>query len=149
MGSCLSKPGPFKYYNSDGELVSFDSSVSYTTPYSEYAFVSISDSVRFFAGTECYMVNAKWLGNWLQYAMKKDSKRPGNINNDCLLNRSKDRILPNVKAKIHFRPVNKKVWEFLFKLYGGGPVISFKGSSNITRIFTPFITFYSLSTKRP
>jgi hypothetical protein len=35
-------------------------------------------------------------------------------------------LRPDAKPKIHFRPVNKLVWEYLFKLYGGGPVITFK-----------------------
>ena len=35
-------------------------------------------------------------------------------------------LRPDAKPKQHFRPVNKLVWEYLFKLYGGGPVITFK-----------------------
>ncbi len=35
-------------------------------------------------------------------------------------------LRPDVKAIVHYRQVNKRVWEFLFKMYGGGPVVTFK-----------------------
>ncbi len=127
MGCLQTKNAIHAYYEPNGELIQFVHPKTHN-PNDELVFVSSQDTKQFKPEDECYILSAKWLSRWLEFAMKKNKDGPGLITNNFLLNVD-DKILPDIKPKDDYRPVNKFVWEYLFKLYGGGPVITFKGGS--------------------
>jgi hypothetical protein len=78
-------------------------------------------------GNVIYLIDAEWLGHWLDYAMKKKGAfHPGPITNSALLVPDSDKLLPNINTKTDFRKVNRVVWEYLWSRYEGGPVIAIK-----------------------
>ncbi len=127
MGCIQNKGAVHAYYEPNGELVQFTYPSSHN-PNDELVFVSSQDTKQFQPMDECYVLSAAWLAKWLDFAMKKKPLMPGPIPNNTLLNFD-NTLLPNVKPKVDYRPVNKAVWEYLFKLYGGGPVITFKSKN--------------------
>jgi hypothetical protein len=106
-------------------IISFQSPKTHN-PKEELAFVSGQDQKRFNIGDECYLIQAEWLQQWLDFATGK-SFPPGSISNKSLLNGVGDSTNPSLIPKRDYRPVSKLVWEYLFKLYGGGPVVTLRG----------------------
>lgn len=113
------------YYEPNGDLVQFQHPKNHR-PSDEFKFVSSQDSNHFQALDDCYIISAPWLTEWLEFALKKNRKWPGPISNKRLLNFD-NTFQTDLKPKDDYRPINQAVWEYLFKLYGGGPVIYFKG----------------------
>ncbi len=126
MGCLQAKGIVHAYYEPNGELIQFNQPKIHKAK-EELVFVSSQDTKQFNAEDECYVISAKWLARWLEFAMRKKKNLPGSISNHVLLSASGDTIEQYLKPKDDYRPVNKAVWEYLFKLYGGGPVITFKG----------------------
>jgi hypothetical protein len=91
---------------------------------------------------EYYIINTKWLENWIDYVQHKTASRPGLIFNEILM----DNDDPNGKEcksdliiKIDYRLVNFNVWKQLSTWYGvSGPTISIISSkvANFTDINT-------------
>ena len=80
-----------------------------------------------------YIINAEWVNCWKSFVFNKPIRTginlpavgvlpPSFINNHALL---KEHGEPKAKLKpvVHYRGVNKKVWEAYIHIYGGGPPI--------------------------
>lgn len=135
MGCCNSQPSAplHAYYNSLGSLVRYEPPQNHN-PKEEFEHVEKVDSQRFNPGDECYLISAQWLNDWIKFSMSyrtrgSAGKAPQPINNSMLLDVSGAHVRTDVQSKHDYREVNQKVWEYLFKFYGGGPVIVFKGWS--------------------
>ncbi len=126
MGCLQAKGIVHAYYDPSGELIRYNKPQIHHAK-EELVFVSSQDTKQFHPEDECYVISAKWLERWLLFAMRKKKLLPGFISNNTLLSASGDTVAEDLKPKDDYRPVNKAVWEYLFQLYGGGPVITFKG----------------------
>jgi hypothetical protein len=80
-----------------------------------------------------YLINADWIYNWKSFVFNKPTRQgmnigeagvypPGPINNSALLKENGELRL-KLKPAVHYRAVNKKVWEAYVLIYGGGPAI--------------------------
>ena len=124
MGAFGSKS--LAYYGPDGNLLTYKMNSKHDGK-KEFQFVSSHDGVLL-PGEECYLIHSKWLDSWLSY-VQATSRLPGFISNRELVNISG--VEPNIvvsmkrdiKVKIDFRPIKKVVWQYLFGLYGGGPIL--------------------------
>lgn len=128
MGTYLNKPPPIHaYYDPDGSLVTFTHPKSHNAK-KEFVFVSTYDAKKFNPDDICYVISASWHSTWINYSVSKNiSQSPGEIDNMSLLADPIDRRLrSDLKFKKHYRAINRVVWEFYFRIYGGGPVIYFK-----------------------
>ena len=77
------------------------------------------DVHAFFPHDICYLISAAWMATWLEF-VKGQCPPPGPVNNRFLISLSATRQpLP----KLDFKLVSAGVWEFIYKLYGGGPVM--------------------------
>lgn len=83
-----------------------------------------------------YLINADWVNAWKAFVLNKSTRQrhsnsevgvlpPGPINNWSLLKEDGD-LKPKLKAAVHYRAINKKVWETYIFIYGGGPEITRK-----------------------
>ena len=78
------------------------------------------DSTKIGDGQVWYLICSDWLRRW--HAFKAGGEPPGPITNDRL-------VLPdgtpreNLRKALDYRGVNGDVWNYLFTIYGGGPVI--------------------------
>jgi hypothetical protein len=127
MGCLQSAPTLHAYYSPNGQLIVYTPPKKKHKARKEYEFVSSQDAKRFYPNDECYLLSAIWHETWINFAMKKTKIVPGAINNNILLDSTRDCLLKTAKPKKDFRPINKAVWEYFFQLYGGGPVIAFNG----------------------
>jgi len=131
-GCCQSKPSLHAYYEPEnGMLVTFDRPEKHF-PKKELNYVTDHDSARFKAKQYCYLISTEWHTKWYDFATKASTSTPPAINNIHLLNEHQESLLPHLKLKRDFRPINQAVWEYLFRLYGGGPAIVFQGKTIIT-----------------
>ena len=88
------------------------------------------DSKKLPDGDAWFVMSEVWLKAWRDFIDSSPAAPvdgtgrgvlpPGPIDNARLLGRD-GKPLPNLRASIHYRGVNKKVWEFLHGIYGGGP----------------------------
>ena len=77
---------------------------------------------------ECYIIDAHWLDKWLEFCNKKQIKVvPGAISNHALLDLESGSFKISLRLRDDFRIIKKSAWVYLYKLYGGGPVIYFHG----------------------
>lgn len=126
MGCCESKDTLYAYYNPSSALIKYNNPTGGHHCKNEFSFVTQEDSSKFAPNDECYIVHSGWLQEWLDFAMEKKIDPPKGISNRLLLDERGVGLKSNMKAKYDFRPINRLVWEFLFRLYGGGPVIVFR-----------------------
>lgn len=125
MGCTESKRPVHAYYEPDGgALISFEYPKKHS-PKRELVFVSTYDAKLFRAQELCYVVSSAWHTYWLDFATRASTQIPPEINNHSLLD-GDGRIRTDLKHRKHYRAINKIVWDYYFKLYGGGPVICFK-----------------------
>lgn len=88
-------------------------------PQEELDAVTRVDIHAFFAADTCYLISAVWMAAWLSF-VKGEQPPPGPVNNLFLVTLSAARPpLP----KLDFKLISPAVWEFIFRRYGGGPVI--------------------------
>lgn len=103
----------------------------------ELSYVNTED-VPFSPNEECYLINAQWLDQWFAYCSWTNKtgqpKRPSHIPNYELIEQNTGSLKIYKELKTDFRPIKKKVWEYLFKIYGGSPVIYFIGMQSIKHI---------------
>lgn len=115
----------------------------------EFNLVKRLDSKHFNPDEDCYLISNKWYQMWLDYLTSSSSKIPTRIDNEILLdaesqiyyrtnysNLQNSTMISNtqfqlkldqdLKIKTHFRTISQKVWEHLYKTYGGGPILVFK-----------------------
>ena len=122
------------YYSPSGTLVTFKP-IKIHSRKDELSFVNTEDS-PFAPLEECYLIHAMWLDVWFAYCSwnkgpsnEKAPKMPSHIPNYDLIDQTTAAMKPFKEVKTDFRPVKKKVWEYLFNLYGGSPVIYCIGMS--------------------
>ena len=97
-------------------------------------FVTQNDSSNHLKpGDHCYLMSSIWLKNWLDYCSDDHHSNPGLISNDILLDANTDMLCAHKKLRVDFRPVKQIVWEYLFQIYGGGPVIYITGMYTFTK----------------
>lgn len=70
-----------------------------------------------------YIIHSDWLKAWRSFVAAR-ARPPGVIGNNHLM--SEDLRTPKNLLKVadHYRCVNGPTWYYLFKIYGGGPVIA-------------------------
>lgn len=74
------------------------------------------------SGPECvYIVEREFLDTWRAWS-KGDGVKPLAINNNKLLE-ADGTLKGDLIPAADYRYVNKKVWDFLIKKYGGGPEV--------------------------
>ena len=81
-------------------------------------------------GQTWYIMSEVWLARWRSFINNEGQTDgtgrgvlpPGPVDNTRLLGKN-GKPLPNLKAAIHYRGVNERVWAFLHGIYGGGPVL--------------------------
>jgi len=69
-----------------------------------------------------YLIHSPWLQQWRAFVMT-GGPRPGPITNHLLLQPDGATVLPNLKRGEHYRALHGLVWQELWQIYGGGPVI--------------------------
>lgn len=69
---------------------------------------------------------------------RSSSTRPTGIANDRLIFHDTGKFRADVDIKSDFRSVRKEVFEFLFRCYGGGPVIYFYGELSV-KLFATYL----------
>jgi hypothetical protein len=145
MGCCSSAQEkniePLYYCNHSGKLITY-TPIEVHSRKDELSFVNTEEGNPFEAFEECYLIYAPWLDHWFDYCSTpavatkpkhkpKDKDKalavPSHINNYELIELTTGLLKPNAILKKDFRPIKKSVWEYLFHLYGGGPVIYFFG----------------------
>jgi hypothetical protein len=124
MGCTTSKNPVHAYYDAEGGLVTYEWPKKHN-PKRELVFVSTYDAKKFHAQEYCYVISSAWHAYWIEYATRASTQVPPEISNHNLLD-GDGRIRLDLKHRKHFRAINKIVWDYYFKLYGGGPVICFK-----------------------
>lgn len=124
MGCSNSKPVVHAYYDPDGSLVTFEHPKKHS-PKRELVCVSTHDAKKFRAQDFCYVVSSAWHAYWIDFATRQSKQIPPEVDNNCLLD-GDQHIRRDLKHRKHFRAISRPVWEYYFKLYGGGPVIYFR-----------------------
>lgn len=124
MGCVQSKQPLHAYYDPESQLVTFDPPKKHSAK-KELVYVSSHDAKRFNPEDLCYVVSSAWHTYWIEFATRVSTQVPAEIDNHCLLDGDKN-VRTDLKHRKHFRAINKPVWDYYFKLYGGGPVICFK-----------------------
>lgn len=71
-------------------------------------------------GEHWYLICANWLVRWGQFKSGAGPP-PGPISNDRLVVEGQPR--PNLVRGTHYRGVNRRVWGYFHRIYGGGPTI--------------------------
>lgn len=79
------------------------------------------------SGEHWYLISSEWLLHWGQFKAG-EALPPGPICNDLLLipgggNVAEQEPRPNLVRGTHYRGVNKRVWDYFVRIYGGGPAI--------------------------
>lgn len=73
------------------------------------------------AGELWYLISADWLVAWGQFKTGTGPP-PGPIGNDRLMV-DETNPRPNLIRGTHYRGINRRVWEYFVRAYGGGPTI--------------------------
>lgn len=90
--------------------------------------VQALDTSTIAAGELWYLISSDWLIQWSQFKSGA-AALPGPISNDQLMQSSTE-PRPNLVRGTHYRGINQKVWDYFYKIYGGGPIIT-RSSINI------------------
>mmetsp|Transcript_27996 Transcript_27996/g.34142 ORF Transcript_27996/g.34142 Transcript_27996/m.34142 type:complete len:167 (+) Transcript_27996:319-819(+) len=82
--------------------------------------------------TVWYLISTHWVTQWKNFVQNNQPKTgrgtwlgvlpPGEVSNKTLLD-DEGRPRKNLKIALHYRGINKKVWDFFMETYGGGPAI--------------------------
>jgi ubiquitin carboxyl-terminal hydrolase 20/33 len=86
------------------------------------------DSSSISEGEFWYLIDSSWLKLWQDF--KSGGPPPGAISNNRLFRASsggksaeKLEVRTNLIRGEHYRGINEKVWNYLYNIYGGGPVL--------------------------
>lgn len=91
----------------------------------EEADVLSLDSSSIGDGEYWYLIDSEWLKQWHEF--KTGGPAPGPISNNRLLRTplgksDKLEFRANLHRGEHYRGINERVWNYLYNIYGGGPV---------------------------
>lgn len=82
------------------------------------------DRKELYFGERYHCIYSPWLKKLLQFLRGENDDIPGPIDNSSLLAfGSSDRLRIDAKEMIDYKKVAPPVWNFLFDIYGGGPLI--------------------------
>jgi ubiquitin C-terminal hydrolase len=89
------------------------------------------DSTKVPPGQVWYLMSEWWLARWRAFINNTGGTDgtgrgvlpPGPIDNARLLGKN-GKPLPNLRSIVHYRGVNVHVWNFLHRIYGGGPCVT-------------------------
>jgi ubiquitin carboxyl-terminal hydrolase 20/33 len=76
-----------------------------------------------------FVVPVPWIEKWQKFASGQSDEIPGPIDNTTLLvstEKTTTGEVPwkrNIKKGIHFRLLDPLIWDYLYKIYGGGPIL--------------------------
>jgi hypothetical protein len=116
------------YFDSYGKLIKYNPALGISHA-KQLKFIQENDKNPIKPGDECYIISLVWLQDWSACVFSDSTNNVGPIANDSLISTTdKCTMKMRMKLKKDFRTVNKKIWEFLFECYGGGPVIYFTGT---------------------
>ena len=92
----------------------------------EEADVINLDSSTINEGEFWYLIDSSWLKLWQEF--KTGGPPPGPISNNRLFRSSSSKsekleIRANLIRGEHYRGINERVWNYLYNIYGGGPVL--------------------------
>ncbi len=90
----------------------------------EEADVLNLDTASIGDGEYWYLIDSVWLRLWQEF--KSGGPPPGPISNNRLFRSSpsgKLEFRANLARGEHYRGINEKVWNYLYHIYGGGPVL--------------------------
>lgn len=82
--------------------------------------VSILDSLTIPKGHYWHLIHSEWLKLWHNF--KQGDDVPGLISNHLLLDQD-SKPLKGLRKAVDYRGVNRRVWNYFYERYGGGPVI--------------------------
>jgi ubiquitin carboxyl-terminal hydrolase 20/33 len=82
--------------------------------------ISALDTSTLKAGEHWYLIASEWLVQWGQFK-SGDGLPPGPISNESLM--GENGPLPDLIRGLHYRGVNRRVWDYFHRAYGGGPII--------------------------
>ena len=121
-------------------------------PFTELMEMNDRDQEYFDPEEEIFLINLDWLNQWLRFAVHGAST-PGPISNGVLVTAKTKKFKKKAKYNLHWRPVGKEVWDFLFigsrsgGGYGGGPTIKFKYEGDAPLVGKDDIAEYMTKTK--
>ena len=88
----------------------------------ELKFVKEADTTKLPDGELWYLISREWVNAWLRFVTSSRAPPPGHISNETLLDACGN-PLPNLRPVTNYRAVTVDVWNFYYKIYGGGPVL--------------------------
>jgi hypothetical protein len=123
-------------------------------PLRELNTMRTKDQMFFDQEDEVYLINLAWLNQWLRFAVHGAST-PGPIKNIALVTAKTKKFKKKAKYNLHWRPVSKDVWDFLYTGiggaggggYGGGPAIKFTYKGDAPLVGKNDIAEYMTKTK--
>jgi hypothetical protein len=91
-----------------------------------------------------HLISSEWVNEWLKFTQrntKMQYKPPGPIINDYLeselvINENYDKV----KKNSDYFLLTKEVWDFLFNIYGGGPVITLNNPEDKDRLNATYLS---------
>jgi hypothetical protein len=116
---------PDMYMDSSGTLKAFypDKELIHD-PKAELSFISTRDASVVAGGEEMYLISKQWISEWISFAQGEQPGFNKRIDNKSLVDpNNRNRFRSSARFKADFRLVDKHVWDFYFKHYGGGPVL--------------------------
>jgi ubiquitin carboxyl-terminal hydrolase 20/33 len=78
------------------------------------------DTSKIELGEFWYLISSEWLVSWGQFKSGTGAP-PGPISNDHLMRDNEPRL--NLLRGAHYRGVNRNVWQYFYRIYGGGPML--------------------------
>mmetsp|Transcript_5617 Transcript_5617/g.9235 ORF Transcript_5617/g.9235 Transcript_5617/m.9235 type:complete len:976 (-) Transcript_5617:126-3053(-) len=114
------------YFNPNGSIVSFPHLYkSKVTAFAEWMFVNHHANFLVRKDTEYHLISAGWYAEWKEYANRHTTLQPGPILNNKLVDANTGRLKEKCTLLRDYVIISKDAWEYLFSLYGGGPIIYF------------------------
>ncbi len=118
---------PEMYLDPSGILVKYDaSSIKTRIGSEELSFVSSKDSNKVLGGEEFYLINIKWLSDWMNFAKGNIAVFNDKIDNSSLVDSSNEfKLRATARFKKEYRVIERVICTYYFESYGGGPALVF------------------------
>jgi hypothetical protein len=94
-------------------------------PEEEKAFVKPIQESAIKSGETYYLIDTKWWGMWKRYVgydIPARGEKPDEMENRVLLTKE-GKLRRDLTCSVEYEILPTEVWEYLFKIYGGGPSI--------------------------
>lgn len=93
-----------------------------------------------------YMVHSGWLDAWKSFVATGE-RPPGAIGNHHLMDERLRAPKDQLQVAKHYRCINGPTWHYLFKIYGGGPVLARRSADIYSKRVIDLTTFSVLVQK--